>query len=257
MKLGISSMAWDLDSKIYICKEIGFDHIEVGIDCEDDFEFIYSNLEKIKKQDISVGIHLPMEINTCEVVEDIRNCWVDFVINLYNKGKGIDIKYYNLHLGYGMAHKVLKHRETYLKNSLCFFNKILKYINSTDIYVENTYSKNGELVNIGNDYKDFKYIFDNISSEKFGFCYDSGHDLINQSHYLQSLSYCTRLIHLSDNDGKEDLHLGLSENGLLGEEKIREILNLRSVKYVILEMNEKYFKDSKKIINKTSAKKTK
>ena len=43
-----------------------------------------------------------MELNTCENIDYIRNSWIEFVEKLYENVKDLNIKYFNLHLGYVM-----------------------------------------------------------------------------------------------------------------------------------------------------------
>ncbi|SHH28323.1 sugar phosphate isomerase/epimerase family protein [Tepidibacter thalassicus] len=250
MKLGISAMAYDIKEKIEICKELKFNHIEVGIDNLEDWNFLYEQIEKLKRNDISIGIHMPMELNTCETVKYINKCWVDFFLENYKRGKLLNVKYYNLHLGYGLKNRVKKQRKNYLDNTVHFLLMLIKKMTDIDIYIENTYSLDGDLVNLGNDAGDFEYIFKNVKSENLGFCYDTGHNLIDKSDYLNKLHSYIKLIHLSDNDGKSDLHMGLNENGLLREEDIKYLLKLKNVKYIVLEMDKKFFQTSKNIILK-------
>lgn len=246
-------MPVELCEKIYICKEMNFNHIEIGIDSKEDFNLVYENLHKIKEQNISIGIHLPLEINTCENIQDIQNSWISFIMDLHEWKKVLDVKYYNMHLGYGFKNKVLNNKKKYLNNSIIFFKRLLNLIDNTDIYIENVYSKLGEIISIGNCYEDFKYLFENINDDRFRFCYDTGHDLINPSDYLLLSNY-TKLIHVSDNNGKEDLHLGLGK-GIFPLEKLSKLFSLESLEYIILEMDKKYFESTKKIINKTLLKK--
>lgn len=243
-------MAYDIKEKIEICKELKFNHIEVGIDNLEDWNFLYEQIEKLKRNDISIGIHMPMELNTCETVKYINKCWVDFFLENYKRGKLLNVKYYNLHLGYGLKNRVKKQRKNYLDNTVHFLLMLIKKMTDIDIYIENTYSLDGDLVNLGNDAGDFEYIFKNVKSENLGFCYDTGHNLIDKSDYLNKLHSYIKLIHLSDNDGKSDLHMGLNENGLLREEDIKYLLKLKNVKYIVLEMDKKFFQTSKNIILK-------
>lgn len=250
MRFGISAMYFELGEKINICKELGFNHIEVGIDNLNEWDFLYDQKENLKKSDISIGIHMPMELNSCEIIKYVNDYWMEFFIENYNKGKLLDVKYYNLHLGYGIKNKVKKYREKYIENSLYFFYNLMQKIDDVDIYIENTYSQEGDIVNLGNSIEDFNYIFKNIQNTSLGFCYDTGHNLINKDEYINKLKDRIKLVHLSDNDGISDLHLGLSEYGLLSEDEIRYILKLKNLNYVVLEMNNQFFKNSKKIIFK-------
>ena len=52
------------------------------------------------------------------------------------------------------------------------------------------------------------YIFNNIPSEKLGFCFDSGHQVFTPDiDFLELFGNRLMAMHLNDNDGKEDLHL--------------------------------------------------
>ena len=73
-----------------------------------------------------------------------------------------------------------------------------------------------------------------IENNNVYFCYDTGHDLINPSNY-DKLNYKTKVIHFSDNNGLEDLHLGYKK-GILGAEVFEKIKKV-DPEYLILEMN--------------------
>lgn len=243
-------MAYEIKEKIEICKKLRFNHIEVGIDNLEDWNYLYRNKDELTKNNISIGIHLPMELNTCDPIKKANEFWLDYFYENYKKGKTLNVRYYNLHLGYGLKNKVEKNRIGYLNNTINFLLKFFDNIDDVDIYIENTYSKSGDLINLGNKMSDFEYLFANVTKYNLGFCYDTGHNLINKDAYLSSLSDNIRLVHLSDNDGNEDLHLGLSENGLLTEKDIKDILEIKNNKYLVFEMNGKYLNESIQFIQK-------
>ncbi|WFD09572.1 sugar phosphate isomerase/epimerase family protein [Tepidibacter hydrothermalis] len=247
-------MAYEIKEKIKICKKLGFNHIEVGIDNLEDWDYLYHNKDELIKNDISIGIHLPMEMNTCDPIKMINEFWVDYFYENYKIGKLLNVKYYNLHLGYGFKNKVEKNRIGYLNNTANFLIRVLNNIDDVDIYIENTYSKSGDLINLGNVLSDFEYLFKNVTKYNLGFCYDTGHNLINKDEYLKRLSDNIRLVHLSDNDGNKDLHLGLSENGLVTEKDIKDILEIKNNKYLVFEMNTKYLNESFALYKKISKK---
>lgn len=254
MRIGFSSMAYEIKEKIKICEKLGFNHIEVGIDNLEDWNYLYHNKDEFIKNDISIGVHMPMELNTCDPIKMANKFWLDYFYENYKKGKVLNVRYYNLHLGYGLKNKVEKDRIGYLNNTANFLLQFLNNIDDVDIYIENTYSKNGDLINLGNMMSDFEYLFKNVTKYNLGFCYDTGHNLINKDEYLNILSEKIRLVHLSDNDGNEDLHLGLSENGLITEKDIKDIVEIKKNKYLVFEMNTKYLNESldlyKKIFKK-------
>ncbi|MEJ8554120.1 sugar phosphate isomerase/epimerase family protein [Tepidibacter sp. Z1-5] len=247
-------MAYEIKEKIKICQKLRFNHIEVGIDNLEDWNYLYQNKDELIKNDISIGIHMPMELNTCDPIKMANEFWLDYFHENYKKGKILNVRYYNLHLGYGLKNKVKNNRIGYLNNTINFLLKLLNNIDDVGIYIENTYSKNGDLINLGNKASDFEYLFKNVTQYNLGFCYDTGHNLINKDDYLNRLSDNIRLVHLSDNDGSEDLHLGFSENGLLTKKDIEEILEIKNNKYLVFEMNTKYLNESFDLYKKISKK---
>ena len=76
-----------------------------------------------------------------------------------------------------------------------------------------------------NNLKDFD---NNIS-----FCYDSGHDLICKSDYYL-LHDKTKVIHLSDNNGVDDQHIGIKK-GCLRDRDLKKILMMEA-EFLVLEM---------------------
>ena len=179
-----------------------------------------------------------MELNPCEDIEFIREKWIEFIVELNNQLNFLDISYFNMHLGYVMTNRLNKNKEKYLNNMVDFFNKLSAKINCL-ITIENTYTKGGDFSNMGSCVEDFIYIFNNNKNIKF--CYDSGHDLICKSEYFL-LEDKTKLVHLSDNNGEEDEHLGISK-GKLSFEELNKILHINP-QFLVLEMSFEEIKES-------------
>ena len=152
-----------------------------------------------------------------------------------------NIEYFNMHLGYVISDRLNKNRIKYLDNSIEFFEKLLEKTNS-NISIENTYSKGGDFSNIGYIGKDFEYIFNKIDNTKLVFCYDTGHCLINKSDYIDKLKDRLMIVHLSDNDGINDSHLGIGR-GIIQESEIEKLINL-DLNYLVLEINYNHIKDT-------------
>lgn len=242
MRIGISALLFNIEEALNLCKKIeNIKHIEIGIDNLDECEKLCDYKDRIKELDLSLGIHLPMELNTCENVDYIRNSWIEFVEKLYDNVKEIDIKYINLHLGYVMSNRLKKNRDKYLNISSDFL-KVLSDRIDTNISIENVYSDNGDFSNVGNIAYDFEYIFERVKNRRLWFCYDTGHNLINKDNYIKQLSQKIKIIHLSDNDGINDKHIGIGK-GILSKEHIKEVVNL-DTNYMVLEINYKDIEDS-------------
>lgn len=238
MKIGISALKFNLEDALNICKKNKkITHIEMGLDNLEDIEALKKYKEDIKNLNLTLSIHLPMELNTCEDIKYIRNSWIDFICEMDDiLSFNFDIKYYNAHLGYIMTSRLDKNRQKYLNNTVEFLNdkKLNQKLNDKFLSIENTYSKKGDFSNVGNSADDFNYIFNKIENNNVYFCYDTGHDLINPSNY-DKLYNKTRIIHFSDNDGLEDLHLGYKK-GILDSQVFKKIQKINP-DYLILEMN--------------------
>lgn len=247
MKIGFCVLAKNLlKKKAFIDEmiEFGFNHIEIGLDEIKDWEYITEFLKEDKK--ISIGIHMPMEMNPCELISQISEAWISFFQQCIDTGCNYNIKYYNLHMGYGLENKILGNRQRYIEKQVDFFESLKIDQKKTFISIENTYSKSGDLITLGNRLSDFKYLLE--KNKNLSFCYDVGHDLINKDDYIESLSDSLKIIHISTNDGRNDLHLGINKKGLFEISKLKKIIQYKKLEYIVLEILEEDLKDSFKIL---------
>lgn len=248
MRLGISALLFNLDKALELCREVDrINHIEVGIDNLDECIKLSKYKGEFDKLNLSLGIHLPMELNSCENIKYIRKSWIDFINKIEDGLKDLNIEYFNMHLGYVISERLYKNRIKYLDNSVSFFEELLKVSNKR-LSIENTYSKSGDFSNIGYICDDFEYIFNKIKSQNLCFCYDTGHNLINNSDYISNLNDRLEIIHLSDNNGIDDSHLGIGR-GILNENEIKKLLSVNA-KYLILEINHNHIKETIDILDK-------
>lgn len=247
MKLGISALLFNLEEALNLCeKNPSITHIELGIDNIYQCDELDKYKERINDLNLSLSIHLPMELNSCENIKYISDSWIDFFMNIKQKLNNFDIKYYNLHLGYVITNRLYKNRNKYLDNSVKFLDKI-SYEKDINISIENVYSNLGDFSNVGNKAYDFEYIFNKIENENIWFCYDTGHNLINNDDYINKLKSKTKVIHLSDNDGIKDIHIGIGK-GILSLNHIKEVIKLNP-KYMILEIDFKHIEDTINILD--------
>lgn len=233
IRIGISSLIFNINEALEICnKNKEINHIEIGIDNISDCELLKKYGETIKKLNLSVGIHLPMELNPCEDIIFIKDKWINYINILNEELKFLNISYFNMHLGYVMTNRLTRNKVKYLNNIVDFFNQLLLKNNNLLITIENTYTKGGDFSNVGSDVEDFEYIFK--CNKDIRFCFDSGHNLICKSNYYL-LKNKIRVIHLSDNNGVEDEHSGILKGNLTSQE-LKIILSLKP-EFLVLEMN--------------------
>ena len=233
IRIGISSLIFNINEALEICnKNKEINHIEIGIDNISDCELLKKYAETIKKLNLSVGIHLPMELNPCEDIIFIKDKWINYINILNEELKFLNISYFNMHLGYVMTNRLTRNKVKYLNNIVYFFNQLLLKNNNLLITIENTYTKGGDFSNVGSDVEDFEYIFK--CNKDIRFCFDSGHNLICKSNYYL-LKNKIKVIHLSDNNGVEDEHSGILKGNLTSQE-LKIILSLKP-EFLVLEMN--------------------
>lgn len=246
MRFGISTLVHEINNAIEICKINDFiNHIEIGIDNLYECKAVLNYIEEFKSNDISIGIHLPMELNTCENIEYIRNSWVKYIEEVKEKLNPLDIKYFNIHLGYVIKTRFDKNKNKYLDNTVDFIEKINV---SSKVFIENTYTKGGDICNIGTTVDEFEYIFNNITRKNTDFCYDTGHNLINNDKYIYNLREKINLVHLSDNNGINDSHDSIG-TGKLDLEEVRELINLKP-EFIVLEVRHENINESIKIVER-------
>ncbi|XTR37612.1 sugar phosphate isomerase/epimerase family protein [Paraclostridium tenue] len=244
MKIGIPALVHEISKAIDICKCNKYiNHIEIGIDNLDECKQVIKYAKKFEENNISIGIHIPMELNTCENIDYIRESWIKFILELNKKLINIDVKYFNMHVGYVITNRFEKNKEKYLNNSIKFFKNLDI---DTKIYIENTYTKGGDICNVGTTSYEFEYIFNSVP--KIGFCYDTGHNLINKDDFISKLKDKLNLIHLSDNDGIKDLHIGLGK-GILSIDSIKDLIKLNP-QFIILEINYNDINESVKLLER-------
>lgn len=246
MRFGISALVHEINKAIEICKINDFiNHIEIGIDNLYECKAVLNYIEEFKSNDISIGIHLPMELNTCENIEYIRNSWVKYIEEVKEKLNPLDIKYFNIHLGYVIKTRFDKNKNKYLDNTVDFIEKVNV---SSKVFIENTYTKGGDICNIGTTVDEFEYIFNNITRKNTDFCYDTGHNLINNDKYIYNLREKINLVHLSDNNGINDSHDSIG-TGKLDLEEVRELINLKP-EFIVLEVRHENINESIKIVER-------
>ena len=243
MKIGMSALIFNMEEALKICEENKeINHIEIGIDNLSDCDKLKIYKDKINDLNLSVGIHLPMELNPCEDIVYIRDSWVKFVKEISFRLNYLKVEYYNMHLGYVMSNRLIKDIEKYLSHAVDFFDKL-----DLPLTMENTYTAGGDFTNVGTSLEDFNFIFKSTKNKNLEFCYDTGHDLICKSNYFL-LKNKFKVVHLSDNKGKKDEHLGIGY-GILDKETIEKILQ-RKPEFLVFEMQLDYIVNSINIFRK-------
>ncbi|WP_270670910.1 TIM barrel protein, partial [Paraclostridium bifermentans] len=137
-----------------------------------------------------------------------------------------------------------RNKQKYLDNSIKFLQSI--NLENKHVFIENTYTNGGDICNIGTTVNEFEYILNNIANIEF--CYDTGHNLINEDCFVDILNSKINLIHLSDNDGKKDLHVGIGK-GILDLESLKNLMSMK-IQYAVLEIKYEDIDESIKVLER-------
>lgn len=245
MRIGVACLYYEVEKTLdLIEKNKDFiKHLEIGIDKVTQIDEIAPFISKIEELGLSIGVHLAMEINTSEEIEYIRNSWAKFCEDIY---KGVEVlkpAYLNLHMGYAIKSRFLNNKKKYLDNTVDFFFELSKIFRKLSripvITVENSYSFGcGEMTNTGISTGEFEYIFEKTKDIRKNynmpyFCFDTGHCVLSRDDYSR-LKKFTKVIHISDCDGKEDNHLEIF-CGKLSFEDLNLALNMQP-EYAVIEV---------------------
>lgn len=166
------------------------------------------------KEELKVAVHLPFL--------DIKPGSMDpFILEASRNRlkKAIEIAHYYepvhaiAHIGYFPVDYDDFYKE-WLENSFFTWEEILNKVDRAfPLFLENVFEQEPEPI------KDF---FENFQREGIGFCLDIGHWFSfgrgnkqqNLGSWLQLLAPYLKHLHLHDNDGSEDKHLGLGEGDI-------------------------------------------
>lgn len=232
MKLGISILAKDLKMKLNFLNEMKdkIDYLEIGIDRLTDWKYIKRYNDKLKN--FEINIHLPLDIGDYMYEEN----YFEKIINLNLKlGRNYNVFYYNMHLG----KKIYENRVYNLDLIIRKLKNINTYIKNEIITIENVYQDNI----IGSKKSDFSYIINKLNLKNIKICYDIGHDFITKERFYQDLDILKdiKVIHLSNNNGEIDQHLGINllEKDIFYKNFIKNLIKLNK-DYYLLEVQDEY-----------------
>lgn len=253
MRIGVACLYYEIERTLEIIERNRdfINHLEIGIDTVAQIDKIAPFIDKIEELGLSIGVHLAMEINTCEEIECIRSSWAKFCVDMCRGVEFLKPAYLNLHLGYAMKNRFLNNKKRYLNNSVDFFLKLEENLQRLSrvpvITVENSYSLNGgDLMNTGISTGEFEYIFENTRKirEKVDmpyFCFDTGHCILSKDNYC-SLKEFTKVIHISDCGGEIDDHVSIFD-GKLTSENLKYAFDMEP-NYAVIEVKSEHVENS-------------
>ncbi len=259
LKFGVlTSPVEDVVKQIKVAKEMGFDFIEIGIEPPmGDPEIL------IAKKDTILGLlkeygmftigHTAWFCDLGSLVEDLRRAWIEEAKNYIDAAHKLGIKLLNFHAHYASEAymEIDKYKKQVFDNLVDSMEELMGYAKQFDIklMLENIPSKKMQL-------NDFRYIVDRLPG--LGVHLDVGHAFITGgmecvSRFIRTFGERIAHVHVHDNNGEEDQHLGIGKGKINYEKVVEELRKIGYDKTITFEVffgGKKALLESRKKIEK-------
>ncbi|MBI3583242.1 MAG: sugar phosphate isomerase/epimerase [Nitrospinae bacterium] len=168
-----------------------------------------AGLEKVKKalnNGTSLTWHAPfMDLSPGGVDEKIRQVTVDRIKQAVKESLPLNPRLIIIHPGYD-DYRFNGEIDKWLKNSLKTWREVLDKYSNINFAIENVFENRPDTL---------ERLIKEMNSDRFRYCFDTGHfnvfSKISLKEWLERVGHYISEIHLHDNHGKEDEHLGLGE----------------------------------------------
>lgn len=168
-----------------------------------------TGLDKIKKvlgNGTSLTWHAPfMDLSPGGVDEKIRQITADRIKQSAKESLPFNPKLIVVHPGYD-DYRFNEQEDKWLKNSLKTWGEVLDEFPHLNLAIENVFESRPDTI---------ERLIREMNSTRFKYCFDTGHfnvfSEITLMDWLKCLGPYIAEVHLHDNHGKEDEHLGLGE----------------------------------------------
>ncbi len=222
MKMGLMSLPRTPEESILFAKENGFNHVEVDLFKHPLERFSTERIKKIVKlseeNQVSLSVHTPYSMNPAERFSTIREAYKLYFLKAIEFTSAINGKWLTIHLGYHIGFprdkfKAFKRTKQFIEEMLVHCDK-----KKVPLAIENVnpMPMNGELFYIGDSIAELKELFESWNSEYAKFCLDIGHAHTAEGvvQYVNAFKDKLVGIHVHDNHGEQDEHLGVGEGNI-------------------------------------------
>ena len=200
--------------------DLGFDYFELTLDppCAHYASILEMENELVralKQSSMDVICHLPTFVYTADLCPGIRAISLKEMIHSLKAAARVGAKKAVLHPSFisGLGPFVMETAKAYAHESLCAIVKEATQL-KIDICLENMYPRYLSFF----DTRHFQKIFKEFSSLKI--CLDTGHANIEDPYNTRLFEFVQKIgdkighVHISDNHGKKDEHLGVGQGNI-------------------------------------------
>ncbi len=211
--------------------DLGFDYFELALDppCAHYASILEMENEIVsacKMHSMEVICHLPTFVYTADLCPGIRDISLKEMIHSLKTAARIGAKKAVLHPSFisGLGPFVMETAKTYAHESLSAIVKEAIRL-EIDICFENMYPSYHSFFDPGH----FQKVFEEFPSLKM--CLDTGHANIDDPHSTRLFEFIQKIpdkighVHVSDNCGKKDDHLGVGQGNINFEKFITKLIH--------------------------------
>jgi sugar phosphate isomerase/epimerase len=202
-------------------------HVEINFTKQQtpDNAFTLEQVKKIKEIALSLNItlsyHIPFTENISDIIPPLRINSVKRLTSYIVSAGRMNAVSITVHPGifYWFPISNFKRKKA-LNRLVTALNKLIPVCeeSNVNIVLENLVPipHGNDFYFLGDNIEDFEYIFENIQSEKIGFCLDTGHANMAEGadKYIERLSSKLYSIHYHDNMGTNDNHMVIGEGNI-------------------------------------------
>jgi sugar phosphate isomerase/epimerase len=235
MKIGASSLSlmnYSIEHALNRIIEMGFEGWEIVLEGQHLIKDYHNIKDLIESYNLPIFIHAPFsDLNIASLNEKIRIETVQQIIDAIKTSHFLNARLINIHPG-RLSPLGMYYQEKAWQAQMKSIKEIVRSASDHDLLVclENPPNFYGAFCS---SIEEIKHVFSEEDQLYLTLDLGHAHTCGDVSEYLHELKHKIRHMHLHDNDGTEDRHLGIGE-GTLNLKKI--IPNLRKFSgYIILE----------------------
>lgn len=223
-KFGFLAVKKPIDEMFEAAKEAGIFHIEIDLLSPHSYieSFDAKRILRIKKlsqkYNISISLHTSWTINPSEPILLIRKANVEYLKKCVLLAYKLNATHITTHIGYFIGLSSWEWmRKQALDKLILSLREIIPLCRKYKVYLalENVYPLLGysEIVYLGDNVRDFEYIYSKVKSRHLKLCLDTGHANIGEGpiKYVKKFSKKLVSVHFHDNKGKHDEHLAVDK----------------------------------------------
>ncbi len=202
-------------------------HLEIDLIKEHSFIETFdtkriSNLRKLsKKFGITLSLHTPYTINPSDKIKIIREANIVYLKKCVLIANKLNATHVTTHIGYynGLPSWTWLRKQA-LERLVISLKEVLRECKKFKVKLAlenvNPMPKDSEFFYLGDNLKDFEFLFSKLKSPFLNLCLDVGHANTNEGPlaYIQKFGKKIINVHFHDNNGKYDEHLNVGEGNV-------------------------------------------